>query len=84
MGKIKEAASTAWSAIQTGKFWKELFVMTFGMAIAALGVNYFLVPGKLIVGSNKRYLRHAWNTCKSIYYHRYYKCRLAHYGISPY
>lgn len=25
--------------------------MTFGMAIAALAVNYFLVPGKLIVGS---------------------------------
>ena len=51
MSKIKDAVSTAWSAVQTGKFWKELFVMTFGMAIAALAVNYFLVPGKLIVGS---------------------------------
>ena len=51
MSKIKDAANTAWSAIQTWKFWKELFIMTFGMAIAALAVNYFLVPGKLIVGS---------------------------------
>lgn len=51
MSKIKDAVSTAISAVQTWKFWKELFVMTFGMAIAALAVNYFLVPGKLIVGS---------------------------------
>ncbi|MCQ2068784.1 MAG: YitT family protein [Bacteroidaceae bacterium] len=51
MSKIKDVANTAWSAVQTWKFWKELFVMTFGMAIAALAVNYFLVPGKLIVGS---------------------------------
>jgi len=51
MSKIKDAANTALNAVQTWKFWKELFVMTFGMAIAALAVNYFLVPGKLIVGS---------------------------------
>ena len=51
MGKIKDVAKTAWSAVLTLKFWKELFIMTFGMAIAALAVNYFLVPGKLIVGS---------------------------------
>jgi uncharacterized membrane-anchored protein YitT (DUF2179 family) len=51
MGKIKDAANTAWNAVQTWTFWKELFIMTFGMAVAALAVNYFLVPGKLIVGS---------------------------------
>ena len=51
MGKIKDAAGTALNAVKTLKFWQELFVMTFGMAIAALAVNYFLVPGKLIVGS---------------------------------
>ena len=51
MSKVKDAANTAWNAVRTGKFWKELFVMTFGMAIAALAVNYFLIPGKLIVGS---------------------------------
>lgn len=49
--KLKDAFSTAFNAVQTWKFWKELFIMTFGMAIAALAVNYFLVPGKLIVGS---------------------------------
>ena len=51
MSKVKDAASTAWNAIKTFKFWQELFIMTFGMAIAALAVNYFLVPSKLIVGS---------------------------------
>ena len=51
MSKIKDAADTAWAAVLTGKFWKELIIMTVGMAIAALAVNYFLVPSKLIVGS---------------------------------
>jgi len=51
MSKIKDAAYTAWAAVRTGKFWKELIIMTVGMAIAALAVNYFLVPSKLIVGS---------------------------------
>ena len=51
MSKINDAATTAWSAVKTGKFWKELIIMTVGMAIAALAVNYFLVPSKLIVGS---------------------------------
>ena len=49
--KIKDAINTAWNAVQTWKFWKELFIMTAGMAVAALAVNYFLVPSKLIVGS---------------------------------
>ena len=51
MSKIKDAANTTWNAVQTWKFWKELFIMTAGMAVAALAVNYFLVPSKLIVGS---------------------------------
>ena len=51
MSKIKDAVGTAWNAVKTLKFWQELFIMTFGMAIAALAVNYFLVPSKLIVGS---------------------------------
>lgn len=33
------------------KFWIELFIMTFGMFIAALGLHFFLIPSKLIVGS---------------------------------
>lgn len=51
MSKVKDAVNIAWSAVQTWKFWKELFIMTAGMAVAALAVNYFLVPSKLIVGS---------------------------------
>lgn len=51
MSKFKDAANTAWSALKTWKFWKELLIMTAGMAVSALAVNYFLVPGKLIIGS---------------------------------
>ncbi len=51
MSKISDAANVAWNAVQTWKFWKELLIMTAGMAVAALAVNYFLVPGKLIIGS---------------------------------
>lgn len=39
------------SVLKTWKFWKELFIMTFGMFVAAAGVYYFLVPSKLVVGS---------------------------------
>ncbi len=35
----------------TWKFWKELFIMTAGMAITAAAVYYFLLPSKLVVGS---------------------------------
>ena len=51
MSKLKDAANTAWSALQTWKFWKEFLIMTAGMAVSALAVNYFLVPSKLIIGS---------------------------------
>jgi uncharacterized membrane-anchored protein YitT (DUF2179 family) len=37
--------------ICTWKFWNELVIMTLGMAVGAAAVNYFLIPGKLIVGS---------------------------------
>ncbi len=39
------------NTLSTKKFWYELFVMTFGMLIGAIGVHFFLVPSKLIVGS---------------------------------
>lgn len=51
MSKLKDTANTAWSALQTWKFWKEFLIMTAGMAVSALAVNYFLVPSKLIIGS---------------------------------
>ena len=37
--------------LKTWKFWKELFIMTAGMAIAAAAVYYFLMPSNLVVGS---------------------------------
>lgn len=39
------------SVLSTWKFWKELIIMTVGMAIAAASVYYFLMPSKLVVGS---------------------------------
>ena len=39
------------SVVKTGKVWKELVIMTLGMAVAAAAVYYFLVPSKLIIGT---------------------------------
>ena len=44
-------ASDLLKPLATFKFWKELFIMTFGMFIAAAAVYYFLMPSNLIVGS---------------------------------
>jgi len=37
--------------LTTWKFWKELLIMTLGMTIAAAAVYYFMMPGKLVLGS---------------------------------
>ena len=37
--------------LTTRKFWKELIIMTVGMAIAAAAVYYFMIPSKLVLGS---------------------------------
>ncbi|MBQ2107090.1 MAG: YitT family protein [Bacteroidales bacterium] len=37
--------------LTTFKFWKELFIMTLGMMIAAAAVYYFMIPSKLVLGS---------------------------------
>ncbi len=37
--------------LKSWKFWKELFIMTAGMTVAAAAVYYFLMPSKLVVGS---------------------------------
>lgn len=37
--------------LSTKKFWIEFFIMTFGMALGAVAVHFFLVPSQLIVGS---------------------------------
>lgn len=39
------------SVLGKWKFWKELFIMSLGMFIAAAAVYYFLVPSKIVVGS---------------------------------
>ncbi len=46
-GKLKKIAGL----VCTGKFWKELVIMTLGMLVAAAAVYYFLVPSKLIIGT---------------------------------
>lgn len=35
----------------TWKFWNELIIMTLGMMIGAAAVYYFMVPGKLVIGT---------------------------------
>jgi len=47
MSKIIDALSV----VKKKKFWKELTIMTLGMIVAAIAVNYFLIPSKIIVGS---------------------------------
>ena len=37
--------------LATFKFWKELFIMTFGMLMCSAAVYYFMMPSKLVVGS---------------------------------
>ena len=44
-------ASTVGKTLLTWKFWKELLTITIAMSIAAAAVYYFLMPGKLVVGS---------------------------------
>ena len=46
-----ELGRSFWAALQTGKFWKELLMMTVGMSLGAAAVYYFLMPSHLIVGS---------------------------------
>ena len=37
--------------LATWKFWKELLIMTIGIAIAAAAVYYFMMPSNLVLGS---------------------------------
>ena len=37
--------------LKTWKFWKELIIMTVGMLVASSAVYYFMIPGKLVLGS---------------------------------
>lgn len=48
---INQGLSKVGGLLKTKKFWVELIIMTLGMFVAALGVYFFLIPSKLIVGS---------------------------------
>ena len=48
---LKETVLSWIRPVGTFKFWKELVIMTLGMAVGAAGVYYFLMPSKLIIGS---------------------------------
>ena len=48
---ISNGLSKVGELLKTKKFWVELIIMTLGMFVAALGVYFFLIPSKLIVGS---------------------------------
>ena len=48
---IKETLVEFVKYMATWKFWKELIIMTLGMAVTAAAVYYFLVPSKLIIGT---------------------------------
>ena len=48
---VKEVAADLIRPLGTFKFWKELVIMTLGMALGAAAVYYFLMPSKLIIGS---------------------------------
>ena len=49
--KIVNAFSDGLHQLTTRRFWKEFLIMTLGMFIAAIAVDYFLVPAKLVIGS---------------------------------
>ncbi len=48
---VQEKTQAIKRIVATKKFWVELFIMTLGMFVAALGIYFFLIPSKLIVGS---------------------------------
>ena len=43
---LQDLLQTVLHLISTKKFWIELFIMTFGMFVAALGLHFFLIPSK--------------------------------------
>lgn len=49
--RVKDYLANVKEIVKTKKFWVELVIMTLGMFVAAIGIHFFLVPSKLIVGS---------------------------------
>lgn len=48
---MRKCSTMVGQLLCTRKFWVELFIMTLGMFVASLGIYFFLIPSKLIVGS---------------------------------
>lgn len=48
---MAQTADEPLGMLKTAKFWKEFVLMTLGMMVAAAAVHYFLVPGKIIIGT---------------------------------
>lgn len=51
MKNISSSAKSTLGLLTTWKFWSDLIIMVIGMAIAAAAVYYFMIPGKLVLGS---------------------------------
>jgi hypothetical protein len=49
--KLQNSMRQIGQIVCTRKFWMELIIMTAGMFVAAMGVYFFLIPSKLIIGS---------------------------------
>lgn len=48
---MENVLKTALESLKTLKFWKEFLIVTLGMMVSAAGIYYFMVPGKLILGT---------------------------------
>lgn len=48
---MENVLKTALESLKTVKFWKEFLIVTLGMMVSAAGIYYFMVPGKLILGT---------------------------------
>lgn len=48
---IQAAVEKAIASLKTWKFWKELIIITLAMWLAAASIYYFVVPGKIVLGS---------------------------------
>lgn len=48
---MNKTSTMIWQRLQTKKFWFDLIIMTLGMFVASVGVYFFLIPSKLIIGS---------------------------------
>ena len=51
MKNLKVVSAPAVAVLKSGKFWKELLLMTVGLIVGAAAVYYFLMPSGIVVGT---------------------------------